>query len=139
MRAEASPPEAAAFESYLLVILSALLCALISVVVIVAVVRCTWLLRGTGAGSSYRQALANKGLKKKVLQSLPKFAYVDSDPSKWVATPECAICLEEFTAGDDIRVLPHCRHGFHVGCIDAWLESHSSCPSCREVLAVARC
>ncbi|CAJ1930700.1 unnamed protein product [Sphenostylis stenocarpa] len=135
----APPPEAVALESDFVVILAALLCALICVVGLVAVARCAWLRRGPGGGNSPRQALANKGLKKKVLQSLPKFAYVDSNPSKWVATSECAICLAEFTAGDEIRVLPQCGHGFHVPCIDTWLGSHSSCPSCRQVLAVARC
>ncbi|XP_061346094.1 RING-H2 finger protein ATL8-like [Gastrolobium bilobum] len=141
MIAAAPPPEAVALESDFVVILAALLCALICVVGLVAVARCAWLRRGTGTGgSSPRQALANKGLKKKVLQSLPKFAYVDSNPSKWVATPECAICLSDFAAGDEIRVLPQCGHGFHVGCIDTWLGSHSSCPSCRQVLVgVTRC
>ncbi|TKY70227.1 RING-H2 finger protein ATL8 [Spatholobus suberectus] len=137
--AAAPPPEAVALESDFVVILAALLCALICVVGLVAVARCAWLRRGTGAGTSPRQAQANKGLKKKVLQSLPKFAYVDSNPSKWLATSECAICLAEFAAGDEIRVLPQCGHGFHVTCIDTWLGSHSSCPSCRQVLAVARC
>ncbi|XP_027361826.1 RING-H2 finger protein ATL8-like [Abrus precatorius] len=137
--AAAPPPEAVALESDFVVILAALLCALICVVGLVAVARCAWLRRGSGNGSSPRQALANKGLKKKVLQSLPKFAYVDSNPSKWVATSECAICLADFAAGDEIRVLPQCGHGFHVACIDTWLGSHSSCPSCRQVLAVARC
>ncbi|RDY08908.1 RING-H2 finger protein ATL8, partial [Mucuna pruriens] len=137
--AAAPPPEAVALESDFVVILAALLCALICVVGLVAVARCAWLRRGAGGGNSPRQALANKGLKKKVLQSLPKFNYVDSNPSKWVATSECAICLAEFAAGDEIRVLPQCGHGFHVYCIDTWLGSHSSCPSCRQVLAVARC
>jgi len=36
-------------------------------------------------------------------------------------------------------VLPQCGHGFHVSCIDTWLGSHSSCPSCRQILVVARC
>lgn len=137
--AAAPPPEAVALESDFVVILAALLCALICVVGLVAVARCAWFRQGSGGGSSPRQALANKGLKKKVLQSLPKFAYVDSNPSKWVATSECAICLADFAAGDEIRVLPQCGHGFHVPCIDTWLGSHSSCPSCRQVLAVARC
>ncbi|KAK7406949.1 hypothetical protein VNO78_08585 [Psophocarpus tetragonolobus] len=137
--ASAPPPEAVALESDFVVILAALLCALICVVGLVAVARCAWLRRGSGAGDSQRQAQANKGLKKKVVQSLPKFAYVDSNPSRWVATSECAICLSEFAAGDEIRVLPQCGHGFHVPCIDTWLGSHSSCPSCRQVLAVARC
>jgi hypothetical protein len=135
----APSPEAVALESDFVVILAALLCALICVVGLIAVARCAWLRRDSGAGNSPQQALANKGLKKKVLQSLPKFAYVDSNPGKWLATTECAICLADFVAGDEIRVLPQCGHGFHVACIDTWLGSHSSCPSCRQILAVTRC
>lgn len=138
--AAAPPPEAVALESDFVVILAALLCALICVVGLVAVARCAWLRRGSdGGGSAMQAAAANKGVKKKVVQSLPKFNYVDSNPSKWVATSECAICLAEFGAGDEIRVMPQCGHGFHVTCIDTWLGSHSSCPSCRQVLMAARC
>ncbi|KAF8391094.1 hypothetical protein HHK36_023394 [Tetracentron sinense] len=44
---------------------------------------------------------------------------------------ECAICLSEFLIGELIRVLPRCKHGFHVQCIEKWLYSHASCPTCR--------
>ncbi|KAJ0964272.1 hypothetical protein J5N97_029394 [Dioscorea zingiberensis] len=44
---------------------------------------------------------------------------------------ECAICLAEFAEGDGLRVLPLCRHAFHVKCVDAWLSSTTSCPTCR--------
>ncbi|XAR57718.1 hypothetical protein NMG60_11025963 [Bertholletia excelsa] len=47
------------------------------------------------------------------------------------ATAECAICLTEFTEGEGIRVLEGCKHGFHVQCIEGWLRSRSSCPTCR--------
>lgn len=47
---------------------------------------------------------------------------------------ECTICLEEFVDGQNVRVLPQCSHEFHVGCIDKWFESHSSCPNCRNCL-----
>lgn len=137
------PPESAApVESDFVVILAALLCALISVVGLTAIARCTWLRRVPVAGAAERspaQAQANRGLKKKVVNSLPKFTYVDSSPVKWVVSSECAICLSEFAAGDEVRVLPQCGHGFHVVCIDTWLGSHSSCPSCRAPFAVARC
>ncbi|KAL6182740.1 hypothetical protein ACLB2K_044153 [Fragaria x ananassa] len=47
------------------------------------------------------------------------------------AAAECAICLSEFVDGEGIRVLERCKHGFHSHCIQAWLSSHSSCPTCR--------
>lgn len=46
----------------------------------------------------------------------------------------CAICLADFNDGDRIRFLPKCNHRFHVACIDKWLLSHSSCPTCRHFL-----
>ncbi|CAH8332992.1 unnamed protein product [Eruca vesicaria subsp. sativa] len=139
----------ASLNSDLVVILAALICALICVLGLIAVSRCVWLRRlaaGTrtssgshdGSGQSpppHQVAAANKGLKKKVLQSLPKITF--SPESEKFA--ECAICLTEFAAGDELRVLPQCGHGFHLSCIDTWLGSHSSCPSCRQILVVARC
>lgn len=45
--------------------------------------------------------------------------------------PECAICLSEFAEGERVRVMPACNHGFHVKCVEAWLVTKSSCPTCR--------
>ncbi|XVE58216.1 hypothetical protein DITRI_Ditri04bG0152300 [Diplodiscus trichospermus] len=47
------------------------------------------------------------------------------------AEAECPICLSEFEEGEGIQVLAKCKHGFHVQCIQQWLSSHSSCPTCR--------
>ncbi|ESQ39911.1 hypothetical protein EUTSA_v10001049mg [Eutrema salsugineum] len=47
------------------------------------------------------------------------------------AEAECAICLSEFEQGESIQVLEKCHHGFHVKCINKWLSSRSSCPTCR--------
>lgn len=45
----------------------------------------------------------------------------------------CAICLEEFFHGEEVRVLPRCRHMYHRGCIDQWLLLRSlHCPICRD-------
>ncbi|KAB2623622.1 RING-H2 finger protein ATL80-like [Pyrus ussuriensis x Pyrus communis] len=138
----APPPEAVALESDFVVILAALLCAVICVVGLLAVARCAWLRRVSGGRAAIGSASssANKGLKKKVLQSLPKFTYGTggAEPPPKLGS-ECAICLGEFAEGHEIRVLPQCGHVFHVGCIDTWLGSHSSCPSCRQILVVARC
>ncbi|XP_010537218.1 PREDICTED: RING-H2 finger protein ATL80-like [Tarenaya hassleriana] len=144
---EASSPTPAnssdATDSDLVVILAALLCALVCVLGLIAVSRCAWLRRLSASGPSGQSpppppAASNKGLKKNVLRSLPKLTYsVESPESEKFA--ECAICLSEFVSGDEIRVLPQCGHGFHLSCIDTWLGSHSSCPSCRQILVVARC
>ncbi|XXG97063.1 hypothetical protein Hte_003357 [Hypoxylon texense] len=43
----------------------------------------------------------------------------------------CSICTEDFTVGQDVRVLP-CDHKFHPQCIDPWLVNVSgTCPLCR--------
>ncbi|KAF8113683.1 hypothetical protein N665_0046s0034 [Sinapis alba] len=144
-------PSTAAVSSDLVVILAALLCALICVLGLIAVSRCVWLRRlaagnrttsgsqgGSGQSPPPPVAAANKGLKKKVLRSLPKLTFSPESPSS-EKFAECAICLTEFSNGDELRVLPQCGHGFHLTCIDTWLGSHSSCPSCRQILVVARC
>ncbi|KAK1301776.1 RING-H2 finger protein ATL40 [Acorus calamus] len=44
---------------------------------------------------------------------------------------DCSICLSAFEEEELARVLPNCKHVFHVECIDMWLGSHSNCPVCR--------
>jgi hypothetical protein len=40
----------------------------------------------------------------------------------------CSICTEDFTTGEDVRVLP-CQHKYHPNCIDPWLLNVSgTCP-----------
>ncbi|XP_047329464.1 RING-H2 finger protein ATL80 [Impatiens glandulifera] len=120
-----------------IVILAALMCALICVLGLAAVARCAWIRRISGLPpNTSSTATANKGLKKKVLRSIPKVTYTTDYAAKF---SDCAICLMEFSAGEEVRVLPQCGHGFHVVCIDTWLGSHSSCPSCRQILVASRC
>ncbi|KFH67410.1 hypothetical protein MVEG_06143 [Podila verticillata NRRL 6337] len=43
----------------------------------------------------------------------------------------CAVCLDEFEEGEEIRMLP-CHHEFHCECIDPWLTRKSpTCPLCK--------
>ncbi|XP_047318104.1 RING-H2 finger protein ATL8-like [Impatiens glandulifera] len=139
----ADPPEPLPVESDFVVILAALLCALICVVGLIAVARCAWFRRTTAAEGTSRArgptAASNKGLKKKILHSLPKYTYNPTSTTTITTTTECAICLAEYENGDEIRLLPQCGHRFHLSCIDTWLGSHSSCPSCRQILVSTRC
>ncbi|XP_042397855.1 brassinosteroid-responsive RING protein 1-like [Zingiber officinale] len=52
----------------------------------------------------------------------------------------CAVCLSEVAAGDAVWELRNCRHVFHKGCLDRWLDhdEHLSCPLCRAALLPAR-
>lgn len=43
---------------------------------------------------------------------------------------ECAVCLEEFRAGDNLVNLP-CSHRFHSRCLVPWLHTSAQCPCCR--------
>lgn len=42
---------------------------------------------------------------------------------------ECAICLEQFNAGDAIKIMD-CGHYYHQECIDEWLEKGGDCAKC---------
>ncbi|KAE8658220.1 Ankyrin repeat family protein isoform 1 [Hibiscus syriacus] len=70
------------------------------------------------------------GIDKKVVESLPFFRFSSLRGSK--EGLECAVCLSKFEDTEILRLLPQCKHGFHIDCIDQWLEKHSSCPLCRQ-------
>lgn len=124
------------FDTNMVIILAALLCALICALGLNSIVRCA--LRcsrrfafETGGGTASR--LTASGLKKSALRQIPVAVY-GSETGLEIRETDCPICLGDFIAGEKIKVLPKCNHGFHVRCIDTWLASHSSCPTCRQSL-----
>lgn len=69
------------------------------------------------------------GIDKTVIESLPFFRFSSLKGSR--EGLECAVCLSKFEDIEILRLLPKCKHAFHIACIDSWLEKHSSCPLCR--------
>ncbi|KAH1038225.1 hypothetical protein J1N35_039968 [Gossypium stocksii] len=124
------------FHSNAAIILLVLICTIISSLGLFCMVKCS--IRGSSSvasesGVNPSAKLANKGVERKALNSFPTIKYATELKLTSLDTA-CAICLSEFAAEERLRILPKCNHGFHTQCIDTWLSSHSSCPTCRHCL-----
>ncbi|KAI4296864.1 hypothetical protein L6164_036784 [Bauhinia variegata] len=75
----------------------------------------------------------NSGLDPVVIDSLPKLLYKNSEQFRQGEVMECSICLGAILEDTTIRVLPNCKHVFHVDCVDTWFGSNTTCPICRTV------
>lgn len=69
------------------------------------------------------------GIDKAAIDSLPFFRFDSLRGAR--AGLECVVCLSEFGDANVLRLLPKCKHAFHITCVDRWLEVHSTCPLCR--------
>ncbi|KAI1754751.1 hypothetical protein F4782DRAFT_528110 [Xylaria castorea] len=79
---------------------------------------------------------ANNNTSQNGPEIVPATTSATLDKAKTEPKPEedhlgCSICTEDFTVGEDVRVLP-CNHKFHPACVDPWLVNVSgTCPLCR--------
>ncbi|KAL2928853.1 RING-H2 finger protein ATL43 [Bienertia sinuspersici] len=71
----------------------------------------------------------NSGIDPVIIESLPVFRFKSLRGEK--NGLECAVCLNRFEPDEILRLLPKCKHAFHVECVDTWLDAHSTCPLCR--------
>ncbi|KAJ1409845.1 Zinc finger, RING-type [Sesbania bispinosa] len=69
------------------------------------------------------------GIDREVIETLPFFKF--SSLKGFKQGLECTVCLSKFEDTEILRLLPKCKHAFHMNCIDKWLENHSTCPLCR--------
>ncbi|OIT24237.1 PREDICTED: RING-H2 finger protein ATL78-like [Nicotiana attenuata] len=132
------------FDAKVVMVLSVLICSIICSFIANCIVKCALRCASRRVlANSYSSnhtnpsvaKLANTGIKKKALKTFPVINYTREILMKYPGVgTECVICLSEFGVGEKVKVLPKCNHGFHVKCIDKWLNSHSSCPTCRHCL-----
>lgn len=76
----------------------------------------------------YSPTIQSRGLEELIVQNIPTLLYRREGE---VSFNRCTICLSEFEEEENLRVLPSCRHSFHLDCIDIWLQSNDNCPLCR--------
>ncbi|XP_065868565.1 RING-H2 finger protein ATL57 [Euphorbia lathyris] len=70
-----------------------------------------------------------KGLDPELIRSLPVYSYYRGEAKYQIL--ECAICLGEFEEKENVKMIPYCKHVFHLDCIGTWLRMHVTCPVCR--------
>ncbi|CAL9766916.1 unnamed protein product [Musa acuminata subsp. burmannicoides] len=82
-------------------------------------------------GSRWNQPLHSASATLTIGGALPVVKYEELPE----ADDGCAVCLCELEHGDEVRRLSNCRHVFHRGCLDRWVEhDQSTCPLCRAPL-----
>ncbi|CAI9114778.1 OLC1v1015579C1 [Oldenlandia corymbosa var. corymbosa] len=70
------------------------------------------------------------GMSSRLVKAMPSLIFTSVLEDNCTSST-CAICLEDYTVGEKLRVLP-CRHKFHAVCVDAWLTSwRTFCPVCK--------
>ncbi|KAK7306584.1 hypothetical protein VNO77_44533 [Canavalia gladiata] len=76
----------------------------------------------------------NSGLDPLIIASLPKLLFKQTDQFSQGEVIECSVCLGTIVEDAITRILPTCKHIFHVDCVDKWFGSNTTCPICRTVV-----
>ncbi|CAA7405262.1 unnamed protein product [Spirodela intermedia] len=70
------------------------------------------------------------GMSKHLVKAMPSIIFTSALEDNCTSRT-CAICLEDYNVGEQIRILP-CRHKFHAQCVDSWLTTwRTFCPVCK--------
>ncbi|XP_073029419.1 NEP1-interacting protein 2-like [Primulina eburnea] len=72
------------------------------------------------------------GLPEEVIKELPIIEFDSSEAES--RSRNCAVCFQDVMDGERARLLPSCRHLFHIHCIDQWLTRRPTCPLCRQLV-----
>lgn len=137
---QAHVPDKNNLSGNVLLLLSVLLCGIICSLGLHYIIRCAFTRSRSfmisdpiPIPSTPRGSEVNKGIKKKALKMFPVVNYSPEMNLPGLGE-ECVICLSDFAAGEQLRLLPKCNHGFHIRCIDKWLTQQMTCPKCRHCL-----
>lgn len=120
--------EQPAWPDYDVWILLTVLSTVIMIILIFVVrTKCHWNRTQDSLQQQTLQAISQLATRKYQWQCR-QAAFRDS-ASSCSSAPICAICLEEFSEGQELRIIS-CSHEFHRECVDPWLQQHHTCPLC---------
>ena len=109
------------------IVIIIIVCVILILVVVFFII---WLRRVHAAGLGLVPPVIAQGLDPRVVESFPMLPFpIDGEVGFDII--DCHICLEEFLQRDNVRVLPACRHIYHIDCIQTWLTRDTQCPDCR--------
>ncbi|PWZ38717.1 E3 ubiquitin-protein ligase ATL42 [Zea mays] len=87
-------------------------------------------IRGSGSPSVQAIERTRTGLEPLVIAAIPTMKY-NCEAFNSKDDVQCSICLGEYREKEILRIIPTCRHSFHLACLDLWLEKQTTCPICR--------
>ncbi|KAG0450386.1 hypothetical protein HPP92_026797 [Vanilla planifolia] len=128
------PGSSSVFNGYLLITVATFIMLLIAIALLVSTCRCLACRFLTLPALWQCFGCWRKRKETKEAEGIPVCRYREEQSF----STECSVCLTAFEEGEKVRQLPGCRHSFHAPCVDMWLCSHSSCPSCRAPVPQAR-
>lgn len=86
------------------------------------------------SGSS---SLLDSNQQQLITDFIPKPLVLDANGDN-LRSEKCAICDKLYRAGEEIMVLPKCKHDFHVHCFTAWSLVYDHCRVCRRLIHLDR-
>eukprot|EP00392_Amoebophrya_sp_AT5.2_P008700 g8728.t1 len=94
---------------------------------------------GVRQSTSFSRSLYNSARKDKkaedfediLRQTERDYVFSQLPRTQWtkVMVQECPYCLGEFEPSDTVVRLP-CLHTFHASCVEEWVKTNGTCPTC---------
>uniref|UniRef100_A0A8C3FNM8 RING-type E3 ubiquitin transferase n=1 Tax=Chrysemys picta bellii TaxID=8478 RepID=A0A8C3FNM8_CHRPI len=109
------------------ILLTVLSTVIVIVLIFVVRTKCHWNRTQDSLQQQTMQAISQLATRK--YQARCRQVTLRDSASSCSSAPVCAICLEEFSEGQELRIIS-CSHEFHRECVDPWLQQHHTCPLC---------